>query len=348
MPIAEAEAVIRAMSDIEEPLSSLIRGYDCNDLLPQDSDLAYESLKPRKVPVSYFIDTRDNHLLDVIFEYSPTGTRVARIMYWDFLPNSDWADYMAFARKKFGRPDFIKTEKEHITAIWCEKGDKKCEDNYGYRHRIVLRWDHHTDETGMTKRYGALFVERGRWLEDEYTKAFGEQAKKAPASGEKLFEQCRNGVGTFTERADFERHLGDLIGPLRTWSPAISEPRLIDDELFWPMGLDAKSVMMAHDCAMRRQAGLRDFVCNDRSAFRWMRHKDDLWLFAMRDLSPAGRTPPSGTISSESRVYCLVRHEPFGPYDLVWAGESLVDLSRWLANGGKHDRQTPVPCKLSL
>lgn len=348
MPIAEAEAVIRAMSDIEEPLSNLMQGYDCNDLLPQGSDLAYETLTPRKVAVSYYIDTRDHHFLDVGFEYSPTGTRVARIMYWHFLPDSDWAGYLAFSIKKFGRPDFIRTEKEHNTAIWCEKGDKKCTDDYGYRHRIVLRWEQPADEHGATKPYGRLSVERGLWLEDEYTKAFGEQAKRDPVSGRKLFDQCREFVGTFTERAGFERHLGDMVGPLRTWSPAMSEPRLIDDKLFQPMGLDAKSVMMAHDCAMRRQSGLRDFDCDDRSVFRWMRNKENLWLFAMRDLAPPGRSPPSGTISSESRVYCLVTHEPFGPYELVWAGESLVDLARWLASGEQRKRRKPVPCKLGL
>lgn len=347
MSMTEAEAVIRAMSDIEEPLSGLMRGYDCNDLLPQGSNLAYETMAPAKVPVSYYIDTRDHHLLDVGFEYSPTGTRVARIMYWSFLPGSDWEAYLAFAKEKFGRPDLVRSENDDITAIWCEKGDPKCADDYGYRHRIVLRWEHHKDENGLTQPDGRLSVERGMWLEDEYTKSFGEKARRDPVGGKRLFDQCREAVGTFTERTDFERHLGDMAGSLRSWSPAINEPRLIENNLFRSIGLDAKTVMTAHDCAMRRQSGLRDFDCHDRSIFRWMRNKNNLWLLAMRDLVTAGHATPSGTISSESRVYCLVRHEPFGPYELVWAGASLVDLSRWLSAGEQPNQQLGGQCQFS-
>lgn len=52
MSMTEAEAVIRARTNIEEPSADLMQAYDCNDLLPQDSEFAYEDLAPDRLPVS--------------------------------------------------------------------------------------------------------------------------------------------------------------------------------------------------------------------------------------------------------------------------------------------------------
>lgn len=340
----EAEGVIRARTDIEEPSADLMQAYDCNDLLPEDSEFAYADLAPGRLPVSYYIDTRDHHLLDVGLDYGPAGAHVGRVMYWNFIPEGEWDAYLADTEGKFGKPDLVQSDKEGMKAIWCETGDAKCADDYDFRHRIVLSWGRYKDRDGEVRPSGRLFIDKGYPLEEEETNAFAQAALSDQEAGKKLFEQCRYATQSFTEQPDFERHLGNMVGILASWSSAISEPRMVDAKFFLAVGLDGRKLIADHDCAMRRQSGLRDMQCNDQSPFRWMRNKDELTILAMRDVSVTSHRTQSGSLSTERLIYCLIRHEPFGSYDLIWSGESLIDLSNWLAAGEQRNRQRGEQC----
>lgn len=344
MSMSDAEAIIRARNDVEEPLAELMKAYDCNQLVPGDSGLAYSAMAIARLPATYYVDTRDHHLLDVSFRHGPAGAEVQGVTYWNFLPGRDWSDYLSYAEARFGPPDIVRSENDEIDAIWCEDGDPKCAHDYYYRHRIILSWKHRKDAQGEQHRYGLLSLYQSLWLGDDWEKAAAVNARKDPAAGKEMFERCRYAVRTFTERAAFEGHLGDMVGTLASWSPPISEPRLVDRTMFRAIGLDSRTVTQSHDCAMRYQAGLRDRRCNERSMFRWLRVKGDFYLFAMRDVSEEGYLTQSGTISRERRVYCLVRYDHFGSHDLVWSGESLVDLSRWLAAGEQRSKRPGRHC----
>jgi hypothetical protein len=337
MSLAEADVVMRHRFDLEEPLSELYAAFNCGALLPKKADGDYENLQNRRYPISYFIDGRNHHLYDLFFESRPTGTDIYSIYYYNFVPKGPWPSHLSFVTGRYGKPDIVRADGPHMSAIWCERGDKKCGAD-GYRQRLVLNWNPSPNRSSPGSGY--IVWERAHRYDRQYEDDYAAIAERDPAKGQMLFKQCMYAADTFADDADLDGHLGNSIAGLSNWSPAISEPRLIGKDLLNAVGFELEGLISSHNCAIRRRAGYGGSTCGDRSEFRWMRSKGPLSLFALRDVGPKSYRTRTGSLTNEKRYYCAVWRQN-GVQRIVWAGESLIDFREWRKNNSddETDRQ---------
>lgn len=342
MSLAEADVITRDRFDLDEPSGELIPAFNCGALLPKKSDGDYEQLQNRRYPISYFIDDRSHHRYDLFFESTPMGTHIYSIYYFNFVPKGSWTTHLSFATGRYGKPDIVRADGLHMSAIWCERGDKKCGTD-DYRQRLVLNWNPSRDQGSPGSSY--MIWEKAHRDDEDYEDDYAAIAEQDPAKGQVLFKQCMYAADTFADDADLDGHLGNSIAGLSNWSPAISEPRLIGKDLLKAVGFEVEGLMSRHNCAIRRRAGYVDSTCGDRSEFRWMRSKGPLSLFALRDVGPKSYRTRTGSLTNEKRYYCVVWRE--GEVQrIVWAGESLIDFREWFKNNSddEADRQSATNC----
>jgi len=338
--LAEADAVIRARTDLEETFGETMPAFNCGALLPAaDPDSEPEDLQNREYPIYYFIEDREHALFRNAFESTPYGTRLYHILH--SIEGGDWATRLADAERRYGAPDVLSNDGRRMQAVWCLQGETRCgTDDVG--QRLMLRWRVIPDRQGNVRPSGEWILERRQRMDDYLENDFAELARRDPNVGKRLFERCMQAPGTFADESEFEAHRGNLVGSLATWSLAIGEPREVHGKLLRAIGFDPHALMARHDCAMRRQAGVTDFACDDWAEFRWMRTKGNLSLFALRfkfddEQNHVGHFP-------EHLYYCLVREDDAGAA-IVWSGTRLTDLPAWLAaRPGAEIGKTPASC----
>lgn len=324
---AEAESIIRKLRQIEEPWSEPQTAFDCSLLLSEDSDDQRDSGARPVVPISYYIDAVDHHVLDVFFAATPEGARVSGIWLWNHKRGASWASYLADAIARFGAPDRVRPVPENggMSATWCLAGGAECESKEA--PSVRLSWVPRAGRKGGQTTSGILVLAGGWELEEGQTEEFlSELYKTNPEKARVQYQRCRALTDNLEGPWAVDAHLAGLSPVLDGWSPAVGEPRLVHGGLFTAIDEDAEAVIRQHSCAIRRSAGVNDLACDARSEFRWVRQKDDLSVVAMRDLSVESTVTPSGTSNNERRVYHLVRHGA-GKYERLWSGESLLALS---------------------
>ena len=102
--------------------------------------------------------------------------------------------HLSFAVGRYGKPDIVRADGPHMSAIWCERGDKKCGAD-GYRQRLVLNWNPSPNRSSHGSGY--IVWERAHRYDGEYEDDYAAIAERDPAKGQMLFKQCMYATDTF-------------------------------------------------------------------------------------------------------------------------------------------------------